>query len=203
MPNCVATVDRCVHSQSRRTVPAQFQAASIRRRSAGRSHAMLPSKCCVFTRRGKRGRISEGRAHRHGRRGCAYRNLDSRSAAARQDPRWPPPRCRPCGVAGRNAARIGILGSQRAPLATVGRCATRARRQYQNVNGVAFSPDGQNVLSAGYDATLRIWAVIGGSGAYIRCRVRSTQWRSRRTVKSSRPAPMAKSISSPPRARSG
>jgi len=32
----------------------------------------------------------------------------------------------------------------------------------QNVNGVAFSPDGKNVVSAGYDATIRIWPIKNG-----------------------------------------
>jgi cytochrome c len=33
----------------------------------------------------------------------------------------------------------------------------------QNANGVAFSPDGKNVVSAGYDTTIRIWPLNGGS----------------------------------------
>jgi cytochrome c len=33
----------------------------------------------------------------------------------------------------------------------------------QNVNGVAFSPDGRDLVSAGYDATLRIWRLNDGS----------------------------------------
>jgi cytochrome c len=33
----------------------------------------------------------------------------------------------------------------------------------QNVNGVAFSPDGKQVISADYDATLRIWPLAGGN----------------------------------------
>jgi cytochrome c len=32
----------------------------------------------------------------------------------------------------------------------------------QNANGVVFSPDGKNVVSAGYDATVRIWPLSGG-----------------------------------------
>ena len=30
----------------------------------------------------------------------------------------------------------------------------------QNVNGVAFTPDGKALVSAGYDATLRIWPLL-------------------------------------------
>ncbi len=32
-----------------------------------------------------------------------------------------------------------------------------------NVNGVAFTPDGKSVVTAGYDATLRIWPLAGGA----------------------------------------
>jgi len=35
----------------------------------------------------------------------------------------------------------------------------------QNVNGVAFTPDGKSVVSAGYDATLRTWSVAEGNVA--------------------------------------
>ena len=35
----------------------------------------------------------------------------------------------------------------------------------QNVNGVAFLPDGHTLVSVGYDATLRIWPLGGGSDA--------------------------------------
>jgi cytochrome c len=33
----------------------------------------------------------------------------------------------------------------------------------QNVNGVAFTPDGRALVTVGYDATLRIWPLSGGS----------------------------------------
>ena len=33
----------------------------------------------------------------------------------------------------------------------------------QNVNGVAFTPDGKSLVSVGYDLTLRIWPLVAGS----------------------------------------
>src|SRR5205814_5014997 len=33
----------------------------------------------------------------------------------------------------------------------------------QNVNGVAFAPDGKSLVSVGYDLTLRIWPLPEGS----------------------------------------
>ena len=67
------------------------------------------------------------------------------------------------GVAGRQAARVGVVGSH---ACVCGRSTARAPRVFegnaQNVNGVAFSPDGRALVSAGYDATLRIWKLAGG-----------------------------------------
>lgn len=37
----------------------------------------------------------------------------------------------------------------------------------QNVNGVAFTPDGQSLVSAGYDATIRIWPLNGNGEPFV------------------------------------
>jgi cytochrome c len=37
----------------------------------------------------------------------------------------------------------------------------------QNVNGVAFTPDGRSLVSAGYDRELRIWPLVGGTPSVV------------------------------------
>jgi cytochrome c len=52
------------------------------------------------------------------------------------------------------------------PLAGEGKGGGRVIEGHQqNVNGVAFTPDGRALVTAGYDATLRIWPLSGGSPA--------------------------------------
>jgi len=66
----------------------------------------------------------------------------------------------------------------------------------QNVNGVAFTPDGRALVSAGYDLTLRVWPLAGGApDDHDPCRRRSTASWWRRTARSSPAAPTARSIS--------
>ena len=37
----------------------------------------------------------------------------------------------------------------------------------QNVNGVAFTPDGKAVVSAAYDLTLRVWPLDGAPATIV------------------------------------
>ena len=59
------------------------------------------------------------------------------------------------------------MGSHRSSVAAHGAGLGSAPRvlegNSQNVNGVAFSPDGRELVSAGYDTTLRIWPLAGGA----------------------------------------
>ena len=56
----------------------------------------------------------------------------------------------------------------------------------QNVNGVAFTPDGKALVTAGYDATLRIWPLEWRRARRrLRCRRRSMPSRWRPTARSS------------------
>jgi cytochrome c len=64
----------------------------------------------------------------------------------------------------------------------------------QNVNGVAFTADGRALVSVSYDLSVRIWPLSGAqTPTVVRCRPRSTRWP---------PAPMARSRSAAPTARS-
>ena len=66
------------------------------------------------------------------------------------------------GVGRRHNARLGVVGQHRAGLAGRRAAAPRVLEGHtQNVNGVAFTPDGKAVVSASYDLTLRIWPLDG------------------------------------------
>ncbi len=64
-------------------------------------------------------------------------------------------------------ARFGVMGSHHAALVARRKNARACCEGHQdNVNGVAFAPDGKALVSAGYDATVRIWP-LAGEGAPI------------------------------------
>ena len=197
--NCAATAGRCARWRSRPTassaISGSFDTSAIRW-SLERNVAEQVMR--FHDSGGERGRLAQGRPHRHRRRRRAYRDLDAGPAGARQSARRPQ---RPDRRAG------GVAGRQRCsrPPRGITPCgcgrSTAARRACwkaiaQNVNGVAFTPDGSELVSAGYDATLRIWPLSDGSvRSFARCRRRSIPWRSRPTARSSPPAPTARSIS--------
>lgn len=53
----------------------------------------------------------------------------------------------------------GLFGSGATPRVLAG--------HQQNVNGVAFTPDGNAVVTAGYDLTVRIWPLSGGAPTIV------------------------------------
>src|ERR1700756_2237185 len=71
-------------------------------------------------------------------------------------PRRPPPR--PCSKA--IAARVWDLSSA-TPTATV------LEGHRDQVRSVAFSPDGDRVLTASYDNTARVWELSGATPTFI------------------------------------
>ena len=106
---------------------------------------------------------------------------DGRAASSGEDTRiaiWKPGEAKPVAVleghkapvvalarfAGRRDAGIRIVGSHRAAVAAGAGGEPRVLEGHKdNVNGVAFTPDGKSVVTAGYDATLRIWPLAGGA----------------------------------------
>ena len=117
---------------------------------------------------------------------------------------------RPQGAGGRArclARRVDagfrVLGPQRAAVAARRAATPRVIEGHQqNVNGVAFTPDGRALVTAGYDATLRISPLDGGRPLVATLPTRSTPWRSRPTARSSAPGPTARSTCCPPPASS-
>ena len=68
----------------------------------------------------------------------------------------------------RHHARLGVVGSHRAGLADRRGEAPRVLEGHtQNVNGVAFTPDGKAVVSAAYDLTLRVWPLDGAPATIV------------------------------------
>ena len=59
--------------------------------------------------------------------------------------------------------RTGSPQKMRPPIEYTGGASRVLEGHAQGVNGVAFTPDGRGVVTAGYDATLRIWPLAGGA----------------------------------------
>ena len=139
-------------------------------------------------RRGERRRVPQGRPRGDRRRGRADRDLDRRQAGsptrsskdtARRSWRW---RCRLTARRWPRRPGIARCGCGRSQAASQRVLEGHA----QNVNGVAFAPDGKSLVSVGYDLTVRIWPLPDGrADDHHACRRRSMRSRSRPTARSS------------------
>ena len=129
----------------------QSQAASTSRRSAGRSSATPPSRCCASTRaRSTRPRCcrtaapspaARMAASRSGARGRASRSACLKAIRGR----WSRSRCRPTA---RRSLRLP--GTARARLWPLNGGEPRVLEGHQqNVNGIAFMPDGRALVTRG------------------------------------------------------
>ena len=157
---------RCARSRSRPTAAGDLRqlrhlgdplVAAAQRRRAG---AALPR------RRGQRGRVlKDGR--------IATSGEDGRIAIWRPGERSPTRAGRPQGAGGgarglarRRNARLRVVGPHRAAVAARRRRAARARRPHAERQRRRLHARRPRVVSAGYDATVRIWP-LGGGGAPV------------------------------------
>ena len=199
--SCAATAGRCARSRSRPTGRPRSPAASTRPRSAGRSRATRPSRCCGST------------TARSTRSRCCPTAASPPPAQDRRVALWAPGADRPATVLSGHEApvvalaaapdgalhRLGVVGSHRAPVAARRRRAARARRppaERQRRRVHARRPRAGERRLRSHPAHLA--ARRRRADRSRRCRRRSTPSRSRRTARSSPAAPTARSISSRP-----
>ena len=139
-----------------------------------------------------RDRAARTAASRSGRRASRSRRWCSKATrrrswrlrfrpTARRSP--PPPGITPCGCGRSPGGAPRVLEGHQ-----------------QNVNGVAFTPDGRAWSAPAMTRPCASGRWTAARPTSSRCRRRSMPSRSRPTARSSRPAPTARSISCPPRA---
>ena len=153
--SCAAMAGRCARSRSRptarRAISGSFDTSAIRwsltRNAAEQVLRFHESAVNAVA-------FAAGRPHRHRRRGRPHRDLASR---ARRRPRAcskATPRRSSRSRSRRTAATLASASWDRTvrlwPLA--GGAPRVLEGHQQNVNGVAFTPDGKSLVSAGYDA---------------------------------------------------
>jgi len=71
-----------------------------------------------------------------------------------------------CRLPRRHEARICIVGPHGSTLVARDGAQRVLEGHTQNVNGVAFAPDGRSLVSVGYDLGVRIWPLPDGPPGY-------------------------------------